>query len=594
MRTSKARLRMLLAVAVCLTAAAIAAVSVDAPAQAAAAPTVYNIDLSTEFRRPREIGGKAVPNSQSAAHVPAAGVPRPASTPVSGDTPGLGLSVDGLNLRDQRTADNGNQFSLEPPDQALCVGGDRVLESVNDVMRFRGLGGETLGGVQSLNKFFIGDSAIIRGTPPVYGAFVSDPKCYYDPALGRFFFTVLSLDRDAATGDFTGRTDVRIAVSRTSTPTTDPAGWFIYRIDTTNDGSNGTPANPDCPCLGDQPLIGADAYGFYVTTNEFPLFVDGFNGAIVYAFDKAALTTGTLRMTLVANRPALAEGPGYSIQPATSPAASEWDTSNNGTAYFLSALDFDATLDNRIATWALTNTQSLTTATPRVTLRNAVLPSQVYGQPPDAEQRDGPTPLADATPNAFTGKPGNGPREHLNLLAGNDDRMQQVVLADDKLWSGLNTAVKTENGNVNVGIAWFIVDPAATATTVSGTIVNQGYVAVNRQNVMYPAIGVNTAGEGVMTFTLVGRDYYPSAAYTPIDAGGTGAISIAGAGAAPADGFSGYRFFGGSGTERWGDYSAAVADASGNVWLATEYIPGTFGFPPFLANWGTRIMRVTP
>jgi hypothetical protein len=37
-----------------------------------------------------------------------------------------------------------------------------------------------------------------------------------------------------------------------------------------------------------------------------------------------------------------------------------------------------------------------------------------------------------------------------------------------------------------------------------------------------------------------------------------------------------------------------VADASGRVWVASEYIPGTFGFPQFIANWGTYVASVTP
>jgi hypothetical protein len=37
-------------------------------------------------------------------------------------SPRLVRSIDGLNHRDQRTANGGNQFSVEPPDQGLCVG----------------------------------------------------------------------------------------------------------------------------------------------------------------------------------------------------------------------------------------------------------------------------------------------------------------------------------------------------------------------------------------------------------------------------------------------------------------------------------------
>ncbi len=49
--------------------------------------------------------------------------------------PQLVTSFDGINHREQRTANNGNQFSLEPPDQGLCVGGGHVVEAVNDAFR---------------------------------------------------------------------------------------------------------------------------------------------------------------------------------------------------------------------------------------------------------------------------------------------------------------------------------------------------------------------------------------------------------------------------------------------------------------------------
>ena len=48
--------------------------------------------------------------------------------------PEINVAFDGLNFRQQRLANRGNQFSVEPPDQALCVGNGSVLESVNDVV----------------------------------------------------------------------------------------------------------------------------------------------------------------------------------------------------------------------------------------------------------------------------------------------------------------------------------------------------------------------------------------------------------------------------------------------------------------------------
>jgi hypothetical protein len=108
--------------------------------------------------------------------------------------------------------------------------------------------------------------------------------------------------------------------------------------------------------------------------------------------------------------------------------------------------------------------------------------------------------------------------------------------------------------------------------------------------VAFPSIGVNAAGKGIMAFTLVGPDYYPSSAFTTIDkVNGTGAIQIAGPGAGPDDGFTGYGAFGGR-VARWGDYTTAVADADGSIWMGVEYIPG--GPRTLLANWGTFLTHV--
>jgi hypothetical protein len=96
-----------------------------------------------------------------------------------------------------------------------------------------------------------------------------------------------------------------------------------------------------------------------------------------------------------------------------------------------------------------------------------------------------------------------------------------------------------------------------------------------------------------MGFTLSGTPWFPSAAWVSLGANGaTSDVHVAAAGQLPEDGFTGYVVEGGAGTARWGDYSAATADENGNLWMATEYIPNA---PRTLfANWGTRIMMVSP
>jgi len=565
------------------------------------------IDTSNEFR-PRYLATHQIqiPGNQSSAHLSADHVPRPADNGFAGSNSDLALSLAGLNFEEQRTADGGNQFSLEPPDQALCVGNGYALESVNTVFRIHNLSTMTTGGVAALNPFFTADQQINRATGE-RGQDLGDPKCYYDPELNRFFFTVLHLGQTPA-GVLDGHGYVNIAVSKSGVPSTDRTQWHQYQLDVTNAGGTGMPSHPGCPCFGDQPLIGADKYGFYVTTNEYSIepFGATFNGAQIYAFDKAALAAGTTPMKVqriggapLASSYTTATDFPYSLQPASSPSSGDWVTTSNGVEYLLGALEFskgNVTLDNRIAVWALTNTKSLLDATPNVHVADVVVTTQVYGAPPNAVQKDGPTPLADATPNAFTGKqPGTGPREHQNLIAGNDDRMEDAVWVNGRLWGALNTVVKTQNGASQVGAAYFAFTPSVAASgQVSAGVAMQGYVTVNNANVLFPAIAMNNADKGALVFTVVGRDYFPSAGYARLTpTGGAGAVHIAERGNKPADGFTGYTFFGGSGTERWGDYSDAVATVDGSLWMATEWIQGNVVFPR-LANWNTRILKITP
>ena len=144
----------------------------------------------------------------------------------------------------------------------------------------------------------------------------------------------------------------------------------------------------------------------------------------------------------------------------------------------MSALDFDATTDNRIAVVGAHEHQVADDSTPSVNLAGpTIIASETYGQPPNAEQKKGPTPLGDAV---------GEPEEQ---VATNDDRMNQVVYAAGTLWGGVNTVIRTSNGKSTrtdrSGIAYFVVSPSTpSATSVPASIAKQGYVALgNNDNV---------------------------------------------------------------------------------------------------------------
>jgi hypothetical protein len=540
------------------------------------------------------------PSSDS--RVPAAFVPRPAAQSVVDAT--TTAQFAGINHRDQRLAGTGiyanTQFSLEPPDQGLCVGGGYVVETVNTVVRVRNTTGGIVQASEALNQFF-GLAPEINRTTGVYGDFSSDPKCYYDAPTGRWFLTLLQIDIVSASGAFGDHAKQLIAVSKSGDPTLD---WWLFSVDTTNDGTNGTPSHPGCPCYGDQPLIGADANGFYVTTNEFPIHNAGFNGAMVYAFSKAGLEAGTLGTVSSIYEADLAEGQAYSLQPTTTPAGASSASGNNGTEHFLSALEFTGGLDNRIALWSLTNTASLS-STPNLGMSVSIIGSEVYGLPAVMAQKPGSIPLADLirsklAPSLLGVKSSPVPLAPIN---SNDDRMNQAVYLNGHVWGALNTRVKSSTGVIRVGIAWFDVN------TTGPYMAAQGYIAVGFDNVVFPSVAANASGDVLVAFTLLGQDYYPSAAFEWLHhSTGTGSVRLVKIGSGPQDGFTGYipEDPVDGGIARWGDYSAATADGSGNLWFATETINQTCSFSTFLsdtscggtrtilANWGTTIAKVTP
>src|SRR5690348_3127288 len=129
--------------------------------------------------------------------------------------PDLVTSFDALFHRQQRLANGGNQFSLEPPDQGLCAGNGFVMETINDVMRVFNTSGTPLTGVVDLNTFY-GYPAQFNRTTGDQGPFVTDPSCYFDQQTQRWFADVLTLEVNPTTGHFLGPNHLDLAVSSTS------------------------------------------------------------------------------------------------------------------------------------------------------------------------------------------------------------------------------------------------------------------------------------------------------------------------------------------------------------------------------------------
>ncbi len=579
--------------------------------------------------------------------------------------PTFNTGFEGLNLYQQRYARGGNQFTVEPPDQGLCVGNGFVVEAINDVFNVYNTSGQSVlpdntatnivSGLPrnvdhavDLNSFLGYAPAIDRATG-VRAQFVTDPSCLYDTATQRFFLVALTLET-YPNGAYTLVNHLDLAVSQTSNPT---GLWTIYRTDVTNDGSVGNDGGP-CPCLGDYPHIGADANGFYITTNSYPWGPGNFDGAQIYAFSKAQLAASAASVTMVhidttgmvnATSPTKQTEPGFTVWPAQSP-ASQFDGSQGGTEFFMSSnagaeaagSAFTGASTNLVV-WSLQNTSSLNSSSPSLSLTNQVLNVNPYAIPPKVKQPGAGTPATTSTPQGFcindtstllfNGQTGcwrllfGGEPPHTEVIStpdANDSRMQQVMYANGKLWGALDTALNPDGGAQRAGIAWFIVNPHSSKLDM------QGYLGAAGYDFTYPAIGVTPSGRGVIAFTAAGDSLNPSSGFASIDAKvGVGVWNVVpgGTGAAPDDGFTSYKSqVGDPPRTRWGDYSAAVVDGK-SIWIASEYIASAcnytlWGGPFFnggtgdnllgtcassagaagprvaLGNWSTRISQFTP
>ncbi len=492
---------------------------------------------------------------------------------------------DGINHADQRLiADNGNQFSLEPPDQGLAVGNGYVLETVNNaLMVFDKTGKPMLAAPVSMHRFMNQVSEINRAVSPVqFGPSLSDPRAYYDAASNRWFVVEWATLNDASGNPYNISVQF-LAVSANGNPT---GSWSILTFETTN-------ANvANCPCLPDYQQLGIDANGIYISHNLFGIANRAYAGTSIYAIGKADLLAG--------KAPALLEFPvlknDFTVHPTLVPAGGAYASEDNGTEYLLeSVADLTSSgVADTVKLFAIGNTASLGTATPALTLQKKLVKTQTYGNAPnsglpDVFQKDGSRPL---------GGPAGLNEAAPHLSAGDARIAGAPMYVNGQIWAAIGTALPSAlvPGGYHNGAAWFDIAASGGASALAGVVTAQGIVAPPElTNLTYPVVAMNTAGKGVLGVTVAGPKMFPSTGVISLSATGTGPIKLSGMGALPDDGFTAYVAYGGTGTGRWGDYAASAVDAAGGLWTANEYIPDTTARPrSTLANWGTYITRSAP
>jgi hypothetical protein len=485
----------------------------------------------------------------------------------------------GLTHLQQRTARNGNQFSIEPPDQGLAVGNGFVLEAINSALNVYDTNGvQLLPRPLALTEFF-GLPPAINRTTGFRGVFVGDVSCLFDPETQRWF-VVAWAQLNTAAGAPIQQSRLYLAVSETSDPTGD---YFVYILNTTraHDPDQGGPRVPDFPHFA------VDHNGLYISFNEFNITpegnLDGFIGAAITAVSKNDLINGTggtfprvVRFPLP-----FSSGFEFTVWPAYTPPGGGPLLANGGTQFFVSS-HFVNNTEHSVAVWALTNTSSLNSANPNLNLRAVAVETQPFHFPTTAAvQKKGFHPLGESL-----GEP-------VEKLDPGDFRIVSATYSSGRLWATLTSQMLDAQGVPRFVSEYFAFNPNINGAFFTASLVTQGVVAKSGANLLYPAIAVNAQQKGGIVFTLVGPTDYPSAAFVPVNNTSVGAIQIARAGNEPEDGFSGYpEFPPGNGVARWGDYSAGAIDTDGVIWMATEYTPDIAR--TVNANWCTYVIRLQP
>ena len=164
-----------------------------------------------------------------------------------------------------------SQSPWTPPDPAIAVGPNHVLETVNMEIAWYDKDGTPLF-QQTLDS---------TGEPGFFeelgaGDFTFDPKCFYDTIRERY--VVLALEH------YSGESWITIAVSDDD----DPDGiWYKYR-------TWALPEIDDTTYWVDYPGLGFDATGWYVTANLFRESGpgSGFGGTLLRSFDPEGAMNG--------------------------------------------------------------------------------------------------------------------------------------------------------------------------------------------------------------------------------------------------------------------------------------------------------------
>ena len=440
-----------------------------------------------------------------------------------------------------------------PPDTHGAVGPNHVMTVLNTEVRIQNRsGGITI--TVTLAAFW---STV--GSPVPF-----DPKILYDPFANRWMFTAMA-------NAFAATSSLLIGVSQSNDPT---GNWNLYRYD----------VDPSNQVWVDYPSMGFNRDWIAVSVNMFP-FVGMFTRPEVYIFNKTDLYNGVMIPNLTRWVGVFADG-------GTQVPAITYD--NNLTTLYLlqSFIGNDPNGFGFLRLYAITGMVN----SPTLNAVGFISSNQRWDPIIDNNSPFGVWDNAGPQCGANQGHPTN------NGIVANDDRIQNVVLRNGRLWGAQMVSLPPgpagQFGNpTRTSVQWWEITPS---TNPAQVVVQQRARiddATGNTHFIFPTIAVNSNDDALIGYTRLSGTEFASAAYSFRDS--NDASNTFRPGVVFKTGEAPYFKTGGGTVNRWGDYSNTVVDPTNDTdfWTIQQYADAPQGWAvPRLAadRWATQWARVGP
>ena len=335
-----------------------------------------------------------------------------------------------------------------------------------------------------------------------------------------------------------------------ATVTDDPTGtWKFWKFSGASDDGKSWP---------DFPRVGINHKWIAVTANMFADADNSWTGTKMWTIDKSTIGSNTLGVKAFPdNFDDAGNGAGFTLVPAVTLDDTQDDL------YIVDS----GWRDNSSNNWIRLSKLSGSTNNP---VWSVVGSNQGYFQ----------------APINFNYQPKASQKGTVDKIDTGDTRTLNAVFTNGKLWFTHCGGLPADAPD-RAAIFWYQVNPTDASVAQSGTIDPgaDGYVFM-------PTIAVNKHNDAVIGFSHSSPDIYVQAAYTSRSAsdpsGNMSPMVIS------KNGEDSYAKDLGSGTIRWGDYSATVVDPTNDniFWTLQEYAATSVGSATSDDRWGTWWIKV--